>query len=76
MTDDKHAEAINVVARRVVVNEWKGAVEQAERSPDYPHLTDDHWEAILTRCEVIIEALDPTEDEFFAAHEHLTGELP
>jgi hypothetical protein len=66
-----------VVARKVIAHVGDPeTVPYPQDWEDYPDLTEDQWQAVLARIKQIITALTPSEDEFVAAYEHLTGTTP
>lgn len=71
---EQDRDAIDVIARRIISHEWSS--EEGPGSVDYPHLTDEQWATALARADVIIDILNPREEQFLAAYEHLTGSLP
>lgn len=75
MADDKRAEAVKIIALRVtrMVSESGGAEPE---DVDYPHINSHLWHDIWAEVDRITESMNPTEEQFVAAHEYLTGETP
>jgi hypothetical protein len=76
VTDDKTAAAVDTVARHVLNQCWHAVAGSPPVSKDYPHLSIEQGEMVRNRCNQIMDALVPSEEEFIAAYEYLTGELP
>jgi hypothetical protein len=78
MADDKEAAAVDTVARHILNQCWAAALLPGTPpvTKDYPHLSTEQGEKVRSRCSQIVDALVPSEEEFLAAYEYLTGELP
>lgn len=61
------------LARRIIAVRMTGAAAARE---DYPGLSDDEWRGVEHVVTQHHEQINPSEDDFVAAYEYLTGETP
>lgn len=80
---EQDRDAIDVIARRLIRLAWlqsrlaaAGSAQDLTTRQEYPHLDDDQWDKVMIRADRICGQIDPSEDRFLAAYEHLTGGLP
>lgn len=78
MAEDREEVAIDCVARKFIADLWAAANDEAPapQSEDYPALTEEQWEQVIARCGVLLTERAPSEDDFVAAYEYLTGVTP
>lgn len=74
MADDKEAEAKRVIARQILWHTASSGVIPTR--VDYPDLTQEQWYSMYQRLFAVVDSLRPTQEEFHAAYEFLTGKLP
>jgi hypothetical protein len=71
MADDPTAQAIDVVARRLIVHATtKSTLDDWDL---YPEIGEYDWRAIGARVNALTRANDPSDEQYEAAYEHLTA---
>lgn len=72
MADDKHASAIDAIARHLACCSIDDALEDGKWE-NYPEIGESDWEAVEKRAKAISDRLLPLPDEQIAAYDYLKG---